>query len=77
MEVMVAAQSGTFFRTALQCSSVVLALHGHKKKHAPQSLHGELIHGHLKAAKKGARNTDLLCAAQQINCGWTAHRAGA
>ena len=50
------------FCTALLYSSVVRtcavdrkADHGHKKGHAPRALHGALIHGHLKAANKGAR----------------------
>ena len=37
------------------CAADKKADHGHKKGHAPRALHGALIHGHLKAANKGAR----------------------
>ena len=37
------------------CASDKKAGHGHKKGYAPRALHGALIHGHRKAANKGAR----------------------
>ena len=35
------------------CAVDKKADHGHKQGHAPRALHGEIFHGHLKAAKRG------------------------
>ena len=58
---------GTTAQFCCICAADKKADHGHKKGHAPRALHWALIHGHLKAANKGAR-CSALRAPHQTNC---------